>query len=415
MSALELITRAIVNFLFGFFLQKGRVYEPKLIQDQMLLTDFSMMSMFLGGAGTTALIVGKPPPIIVVSHSLNRVSNADAMHLGISLHLNNTWGEKVREARKDLIEKQGSQGLLSAAIGAGLVGTGMSISGACPGTLYSQLGSGVSGSLYVLAGAIFGTYTFFLIERFLKKRFNQTWLFNEYSSLSENEENRTRFKFSFPIKTAIVILGVVLLTVSALFQLFAPLSKPSLTAQGTNIFTQQAWPPIVSGILIGILQIPTIYINNAPIGMSSLIISIVSLLKKPLTLLHILPTDSKPATWSYITAITKLLDIGFVILGSFASAALSGTLTKIPGLTSDLLTPNHPYVLGFGLVGAAIQAFIGGFVLILGARLADGCTSGHGLSGFAFLAANSVIAVPSIFAGGIATIYVLRALSSLSS
>jgi len=48
-------------------------------------------------------------------------------------------------------------------------------------------------------------------------------------------------------------------------------------------------------------------------------------------------------------------------------------------------------------------AFAAGFIMLFGARLADGCTSGHGLSGTAQLAVGSMVAVAAMFAGGIAT------------
>ncbi len=46
--------------------------------------------------------------------------------------------------------------------------------------------------------------------------------------------------------------------------------------------------------------------------------------------------------------------------------------------------------------------------MLLGARIADGCTSGHGISGMAQLAVGSTIAVGAMFAGGIATAFALR-------
>jgi hypothetical protein len=54
------------------------------------------------------------------------------------------------------------------------------------------------------------------------------------------------------------------------------------------------------------------------------------------------------------------------------------------------------------------MAFFGGFILLLGARLADGCTTGHGISGMAQLAVSSTIAVAAMFAGGILTAMLLR-------
>ena len=43
--------------------------------------------------------------------------------------------------------------------------------------------------------------------------------------------------------------------------------------------------------------------------------------------------------------------------------------------------------------------FVGGILLVFGARLAGGCTSGHGLSGMASLSIASFVTVASMFAG----------------
>ena len=46
--------------------------------------------------------------------------------------------------------------------------------------------------------------------------------------------------------------------------------------------------------------------------------------------------------------------------------------------------------------------------MLLGARIADGCTSGHGISGIAQLSIGSFTAVAAMFAGGIGTAMLLR-------
>merc|ERR1712173_400437 len=48
----------------------------------------------------------------------------------------------------------------------------------------------------------------------------------------------------------------------------------------------------------------------------------------------------------------------------------------------------------------ALSKFTGGFLFLLGSRLADGCTSGHGISGLATLSVTSLITVVSMFASG---------------
>ena len=56
----------------------------------------------------------------------------------------------------------------------------------------------------------------------------------------------------------------------------------------------------------------------------------------------------------------------------------------------------------------APMAFAGGFIMVLGARIADGCTTGHGISGIAQLAVSSSVAVAAMFAGGIAIALLMK-------
>jgi uncharacterized membrane protein YedE/YeeE len=53
-------------------------------------------------------------------------------------------------------------------------------------------------------------------------------------------------------------------------------------------------------------------------------------------------------------------------------------------------------------------AFTGGMLMILGARVANGCTSGHGITGLSQLSIGSLVATPSMFAGGIAAALIGR-------
>jgi len=53
----------------------------------------------------------------------------------------------------------------------------------------------------------------------------------------------------------------------------------------------------------------------------------------------------------------------------------------------------------FLAVKRVVWSFIGGFLLITGARMAGGCTSGHILSGGMQLAASSLLFAVFVFAG----------------
>jgi uncharacterized membrane protein YedE/YeeE len=55
------------------------------------------------------------------------------------------------------------------------------------------------------------------------------------------------------------------------------------------------------------------------------------------------------------------------------------------------------------------DAFIGGFLILFGARLAGGCTSGHIISGMTQLALSSAIFTAAVFGGGMGTARLLKA------
>jgi uncharacterized membrane protein YedE/YeeE len=86
-----------------------------------------------------------------------------------------------------------------------------------------------------------------------------------------------------------------------------------------------------------------------------------------------------------------------IAIGAFVSMKMSGARRQpISPIWAGALGSPSPalrYAVAFGA----------GFLMLIGARIADGCTSGHGLSGLAQLSVGSTIAVAAMFAGGIVT------------
>ncbi len=108
------------GLVFGFALEKSRVFEPGLIVGQMQLKTFIMLKVFLA-----AVITG-----LVVLAVLNGV-------FGVKLSL------------KPLLWKADIVGGL-------ILGVGIVIAGACPGTSLAQIGAGYRDALFVVAGGIAG-------------------------------------------------------------------------------------------------------------------------------------------------------------------------------------------------------------------------------------------------------------------
>jgi hypothetical protein len=164
---------------------------------------------------------------------------------------------------------------------------------------------------------------------------------------------------------------------------------------------EKAWSPYVAGVVIGLLQVPAFLIIETALGASSSYVTIggllaawidPSILKIDYVARHVTATGKN---WWQVAL------VGGIAIGAFISMWLSGARRRpISPIWANALRSPSP-------ARRYAVAFVGGFVMLFGARLADGCTSGHGLSGVAQLAVGSTVAVAAMFAGGIATALLL--------
>jgi uncharacterized membrane protein YedE/YeeE len=158
----------------------------------------------------------------------------------------------------------------------------------------------------------------------------------------------------------------------------------------------KAWSPYAAGLLIGLLQIPTFLLLNTALGASSSFVTVAA---------HIATAVDGGAEqidyfakhmWGAKNWWQVALVVGIAV-GAFLSMRISGAKRKA-------ISPVWGRVFGLhSLAGRAPVAFIGGFLMLFGARIAGGCTSGHGISGIAQLSAGSTLAVAAMFVGGILT------------
>jgi uncharacterized membrane protein YedE/YeeE len=159
----------------------------------------------------------------------------------------------------------------------------------------------------------------------------------------------------------------------------------------------KAWSPYAAGIVIGLLQIPAFLIIETALGASSSYVTIggliaswvdPSVLQIDYVARHVATTAKN---WWQVAL------VGGIAIGALLSVILSGAKRKP-------ISPIWARALGSASPGRRyLVAFVAGFLMLFGARIADGCTSGHGLSGMAQLAVGSTVAVAAMFAGGIAT------------
>lgn len=162
-----------------------------------------------------------------------------------------------------------------------------------------------------------------------------------------------------------------------------------------SILSARNWSPYAAGILIGLLQIPAFLLINTALGASSSFVTVVASLTAIFdpAILGIAYFKSHVATakdWWQVALVAG------VALGAFLSVKMAGT-------ARPAMSEMWGRVMGIrSFPVRLLVAFAGGFVLLLGARIANGCTSGHGLSGLAQLAVSSMIAMAAMFASGIA-------------
>jgi hypothetical protein len=168
-----------------------------------------------------------------------------------------------------------------------------------------------------------------------------------------------------------------------------------------SLLSKKAWSPYAAGIVIALLQIPAFLIIGSPLGASSSFVKIAGHLGQMFdpAIAEISYFDKYMFSSKYYWQLALIIGIA---LGAFASARLSGTGRE--GHSPIWQKVMHNY----SPSRRRWLAFIGGFVMLFGARFAGGCTSGHGISGMSQLAVGSIVTVIFMFAGGILTARFLR-------
>ncbi len=91
----------------------------------------------------------------------------------------------------------------------------------------------------------------------------------------------------------------------------------------------------------------------------------------------------------------------FFLIGAFIAGLIISLIKKEFKIT--LIHSNWEKFKGTSAIKRIVWSFIGGFILIFGARMAGGCTSGHILSGGMQLAFSSIAFAIFVFTGLIIT------------
>ena len=168
-----------------------------------------------------------------------------------------------------------------------------------------------------------------------------------------------------------------------------------------GLLHRKVWSPYAAGIVIGLLQIPTFLLMSTALGASSSFVTVAAHIASffdpaAASIKYFASHMSGAKNWWQVAVVVG------IAIGAFVSMSLSGARRQA-------ISPIWERAMGVRTLGArAPIAFAAGFIMLFGARIAGGCTSGHGISGIAQLSAGSTLAVAAMFAGGILTAMLLK-------
>lgn len=175
----------------------------------------------------------------------------------------------------------------------------------------------------------------------------------------------------------------------------------SATDQAAGGFLRQRrWNPYLVGVGIGLLSWAVFAVVNSPLGVTTALSQWCGAVAQPVLGSEGLRANAYWAKnlpqWNYGT---------LFLIGLFLGAGVGAWLSRDQRL--ELVPTVWRERFGASPAKRFLAAFLGGVFIMYGARMADGCTSGNGLSGSMQLALSGWTFFLTMFASGLATAWLL--------
>jgi uncharacterized membrane protein YedE/YeeE len=132
---LIILSAILTGIVFGFSFEKSKVLDPEVIIGQFQFKDWTMLKVFLSAIATGLVLYS-----ILFSLGFERIA----------------W--KITILQKDVL-------------GGLLLGVGIVLAGACPGTVFAQIGAGYKDAYFTLFGAVVGAYLYQSLSPLLSQFF----------------------------------------------------------------------------------------------------------------------------------------------------------------------------------------------------------------------------------------------------
>lgn len=318
--------------IFGTGLTLSGVASPQVIRDQFRLSDFHMLVTFLTASAASAAVFAV----------YNRRASMSSSRKSIPVKPDTTHGW--------LGKYDGN------VIGSAMVGLGMALTGACPGTVLVQATAGIGRSRLLACSAVVAGIAWIKLKPFVV---GQT----PASTRAQPGQGSIMTATGWSANKTIVIYEMAMLAAIMTALAAAPRSPTLLH-------------PVMGGLLIGVGQLSSVLLAEKPVGVSTAYEECGRLF-----------WDALGGNMKGLSALPDSI--------VFACGIMAGSLTTMLSVpaTREALARSEEVPLPLTLVG--------GFLLVFGARIAGGCTSGHGISGMASMGLSSCISVASMFGTGV--------------
>ena len=160
------------------------------------------------------------------------------------------------------------------------------------------------------------------------------------------------------------------------------------------------WSPYLAGALVGLLAIISVWATTVLMGKTNYLGASTTFVRAA-GLLERAVAPERVAANEYFTTSKVKVDWQFMLVSGIFLGALISSVTD-RSFKWESVPPVWAKRFGNSPIIRAVGAVLGGIVAMVGARMADGCPSGHGLSGMMQFSVSTLAALCLFYGVGIA-------------
>lgn len=167
-----------------------------------------------------------------------------------------------------------------------------------------------------------------------------------------------------------------------------------------NFFKKESWSPYLAGGLTGIVLVLGVLLVDGWFGSTTTFARVGSLFIQGTKISESTFFTVNNYLFSYQTLFNyQTFFVVGILVGAFVSAKMSNTfeVTHVPNRFKQRFGENRPL--------RYTMAFTGGMIMVIGARIADGCASWWGISASSKLSAAGLATLIFFFIGAVVTNY----------